>query len=71
MSCSLVKCADNSDGPAAFDIRADILNESLICPDERRSRILQNYITLRDFTSPYKIKSYEASGNKITNEKWN
>jgi len=76
MPCSLVKCADSSDSPTAFDIRADIHKESLIHPDDSRSRILQNEtsvhcITVCNVTSPNKIKSYEASGNKITNEMWN
>jgi hypothetical protein len=73
---SLVKCADNSDSPAAFDIRADIYNESLMHTGDRRSRILQNKmsvhcINVHEVTSPNKIKSYEAPGKKITNEMWN
>lgn len=74
--CSLVKCAENPDSSAAFDIKADIHNESLIHPDDRGSRILQNEtsvhcIRVHDVTSTNKIKSYEAPGNKITNEMWN
>jgi hypothetical protein len=67
MPHSLVKCTDISDGPAAFDIRTDIYIESLICPDDRCSRILQNKmsITVHYVTS---LKSYKAYGGKIIKE---